>query len=61
MANHCAECRYFYQHYIYDPKLQYRDNRWGYIPIQQGHCVHVRVKMRYVFESCEAFERRDER
>ncbi len=48
----CANCKHFYQHYIWI--------RCGYEPIASGHCTYPRVKDRKVYDCCEHFEREKE-
>ena len=35
----CIDCRYFRQHYV-------RRGNHQYMPLEEGHCVHPRLKNR---------------
>lgn len=45
----CANCKYFYLHYI--PNKIY-----GFRPIDIGHCCKPRLKSRMVYDTCSFFE-----
>lgn len=49
-AKACANCKYFYQHYVYI----YR----GFFKTYKGHCSYKRIKDRHVTDYCENFEMR---
>ena len=49
----CANCRYYYQHYIYDKEMYN-----GFSSCNCGHCSQKRLKRRKPSDTCENFERR---
>lgn len=49
----CANCKYFYPHYLPDGAYEFR-------PANCGHCVHPRMKLRRAYDTCGYFERREE-
>jgi len=58
--NHCENCRYYVQHYIYCPGDTYLNADHGYVPIKLGHCRFPRIRPRRRHDWCEHFSRRDE-
>lgn len=52
----CINCKHFYQHYI----LEHEENHIGYCrPIDVGHCVCPRLKIRRAYDTCERFENKN--
>lgn len=47
----CVNCRHFHQHYIRDGKR--------HLPVDCGHCVEPRLKVRDPWDICEHFTPRE--
>lgn len=52
----CFSCKHFVPHYRRDiPAIRGRE----FVPMHSGHCTFPRGKLRYAYDTCEHWERRE--
>lgn len=56
--NICTNCAHYYQHYTRMQDIHYWETIHGFTPVNCGHCVYPRIKLRRPDDTCQNFERR---
>lgn len=48
----CANCAHYKRHFV-------EDERGGYIPIAEGHCMTPNIKIRKPYDICGYYEKKE--